>query len=206
MEDTLFPFLRKSFCSETKQESVILEEVLRRIQKHTDADRDDITVDTGLGYEKCCDCERTSYFVDGCIHGIPFSKNVLKVRIFLKGWDFFSFEKDLICSWREIKYGKETRIYPFRFQESFVPKKALSRIFAVIGKKNLVEFRKKKTTQCKKQLKEALQQLNQSNKKVQTLELENEKFRQLLAELYAPGGTLAEEARKEYETLSQQGN
>jgi len=137
---------------------------------------------------------------------MPFSNNTLSVNVILKGWDSYRLEKDLICYWREVKLGKNIIIFPFSFQESHSPKTALREIFSIIGECELVKFRRRKLAHAEKKLEAATCSLEESKKRILSLELENEKFQQLVAELYAPGGTLAEEARKEYESLSRQGN
>ncbi|BAU79930.1 hypothetical protein A9K97_gp421 [Tokyovirus A1] len=206
--DVLLPEHRE----QTKSE--ILEDVLKYIQEHADVDKGDIIVEISAG--RCrteCQCKREFYFervCRECVHGLPFLEDVheISASVSIKGWES---RRDVVCYWREVKdKNKGTfSVYPFRFHEPCNAKEALPKIISVVGKHKFKNFRRKKFLKVFKEtcdLTVALQETKEKNRalreEVHTLDKKNKELQNLLAEAYAPGGILAKEAQKHFESLS----
>lgn len=170
-------------------QSEILEDILKYIQEHTDADKEDIVAETR--YEH--------------IHG----SREIHVSVSLKGWNAYRYNREVVCYWREVKNNGTVFIYPFGYQEFYMPKKAFSTIISIIGTYDFAEFRKKRYTKAVEEarnLSKLLRETKEENaalrEEIYLLNEKNEKLQDLLSEAYAPGGAIAAEAQKHFEGLS----
>ncbi|AVR53173.1 hypothetical protein MarSH_468 [Marseillevirus Shanghai 1] len=200
-----FPLLMEKYKESHSKEkekplkSAILKLVVKYLKKHTDAEDGDITTEVKVeDAEKKCECKREYYFIDVCRHGRPFSFETISVKVSLKGWNSWSYDKEVIYHWREVQNQGKTRIFPFRFHESYSLDRGLSQILGVVGKTRLVEFRRERSRKLSGKVQILQGDLKSATEKLVSLEQENKKLQNLLAELYAPGGTLAKEAERDF--------